>query len=45
MSITQKRFQCAIILKYMEYAKFTLMEQLTEISNVSKDTRRLQLKR
>ena len=28
----------------MKCAKFTLIEQLTEISNVSKDTRRLQLK-
>ena len=29
----------------MKRAKFTLIEQLTEISNVSKDTLRLQLKR
>ena len=29
----------------MKHAKFTLIEQLTEISNVSKDTIRLRLKR
>ena len=29
---------------FMERAKFTLIEQLTEISNVSKDTLRLRLK-
>ena len=29
----------------MKYAKFTLLGQLTEISNVSKDTLRLRLKR
>ena len=29
----------------MEYAKFTLIEQFTEISNVNKDTLRLRLKR
>ena len=29
----------------MKHAKFTLIEQLTEISNVSKDTLRLRLKR
>ena len=30
---------------FMKHAKFTLTEQLTEISNVSKDTLRLRLKR
>ena len=30
---------------FMKYAKFTIIEQLTEISNVSKDTLRLRLKR
>ena len=30
---------------FMKHAKFTLIEQLTEISNVSKDTLRLRLKR
>ena len=30
---------------FMKLAKFTLIEQLTEISNVSKDTLRLRLKR
>ena len=30
---------------FMKHAKFTLIEQLTEISSVSKDTLRLQLKR
>ena len=30
---------------FMNHAKFTLIEQLTEISNVSKDTLRLRLKR
>ena len=30
---------------FMNHAKFTLLEQLTEISNVSKDTLRLRLKR
>ena len=30
---------------FMKRVKFTLIEQLTEISNVSKDTLRLQLKR
>ena len=29
----------------MKHAKFTQIEQLTEISNVSKDTLRLRLKR
>ena len=29
----------------MKHAKFTLIEQLTEISNVSKNTLRLRLKR
>ena len=29
----------------MKHAKFTLIEQLTEISNVSKDTLRLRIKR
>ena len=29
---------------FMKHTKFTLQEQLTEISNVSKDTLRLQLK-
>ena len=29
----------------MEHAKFTLIEQLTKISNVSKDTLRLRRKR
>ena len=29
----------------MKHVKFTLIEQLTEISNVSKDTLRLRLKR
>ena len=29
----------------MKHAKFTLIEQLTEISNVSKDILRLRLKR
>ena len=29
----------------MKHAKFTLIEQLREISNVSKDTLRLRLKR
>ena len=29
----------------MKYPKFTLIEQLTEIPNVSKDTLRLRLKR
>ena len=28
----------------MKHAKFTLLEQLTEISNVSKDTLKLRLK-
>ena len=31
--------------KFMKHAKFILIETLTEISNVSKDTLRLQLKR
>ena len=31
--------------KFMKHAKFTLIEQLTEISKVSKDTLRLRLKR
>ena len=30
---------------FMKHAKFTLIEQLTEISNVSKDTLKLRLKR
>ena len=30
---------------FMKHAKFNLIEQLTEISNVSKDTLRLRLKR
>ena len=30
---------------FMKHAKFTLIEHLAEISNVSKDTLRLQLKR
>ena len=30
---------------FMKHAKFTLIEQLMEISNVSKDTLRLRLKR
>ena len=30
---------------FMKHAKFTLIEQLTEISNVGKDTLKLQLKR
>ena len=30
---------------FMKHAKFTLIEQLREISNVSKDTLRLRLKR
>ena len=30
---------------FMKHAKFTLIEQLTEISNISKDTLRLRLKR
>ena len=34
-----------LIHNFMKHAKFTLIEQLTEISNVSKDTLRLQLKR
>ena len=29
----------------MKHAKYTLIEQLTEISNVNKDTLRLRLKR
>ena len=30
---------------FMKHAKFTVIEQLTEISNVGKDTLKLQLKR
>ena len=50
MSITRKRFPACNHFKinghnFMKRAKFTLIEQLTEISHVSKDILRLRLKR